>query len=57
MEYEGLKKSLKSVIESQNRYIKDLEHIRDCYFKEIEQRKENEKIFKKDKSNHIPRID
>ena len=40
---------IKKVIERNNRYIKDLEYIKDCYYKEIAEREKNKKIFRLDK--------
>lgn len=37
------------LIEQKDRYISDLEYIRNCYYKEKERKEQESKIFRKDK--------
>ena len=48
---ESVKKEIhiNKVIDIKNNYIKDLEYIRDCYYREIAEREKNKKIFRLDK--------
>lgn len=41
--------ALKGIINQKDHYIKDLEYIRDCYYKEIAEREKSKKIFRLDK--------
>ena len=40
---------INKVIERKDSYIRDLEYIRDCYYKEIVEREKSKKIFRLDK--------
>lgn len=41
--------AINRVIELKNSYIRDLEYIKDCYYKEIAEREKSKKIFRLDK--------
>ena len=40
---------INKAIERKDLYIRDLEYIKDCYYKEIAEREKNKKIFRLDK--------
>lgn len=46
---EEIDRTATKVIGIKNNYIKDLEYIRDCYYKEIAEREKSKKIFRLDK--------
>lgn len=56
-ELKNIKKQADNIIGMKNTYIAELEHIRDCYYLEKARREEQKKMFRKDKGNHIPKID